>query len=178
MNDRLSQLLREADASAPAGLRRDTPGEIAGAVRRRRRREVVRTRVVTATCVVIGVLALGFSLRRNEPAVEIVQTKPLAPPVSVAQLDIDARVAELTASRLLASESHRRASAASASAAARVDVREQSDRTALVLIYEGDTYARGKRSTDAIAAYQRAIELFPQSRWADVARQRLKEFAT
>jgi hypothetical protein len=176
MSDRLSQLLRDADASAPAAVRRDTPGDIAHAVRRRRRREIIRTRAITAACVVIGVLALGFSLRRDRPAAEIVQKKqPETPAVTLARLDldVDARVAELTAQRLLSAEAQRRAPAAR-----RVDVQEQSDRAALVLVYEGDGYARGKRATDAIAAYQRAIELFPQSRWADVARQRLKEFAT
>ena len=30
----------------------------------------------------------------------------------------------------------------------------------------------------AIAAYKRAIELFPQTHWADVARQRLRELQT
>ncbi len=178
MSDRLSQLLREADVSAPVGSRHGSPIAIAEAVRRRRRREIIRTRVITTACVIFGVAALGFTLRKSEPTPEIAQSKPTAPAtpkVSVAQLEIDARVAELTAERLLASESARRAATRSD---VRVNLQEQSDRAALVLIYEGDHYARGKRSDDAIAAYQRAIELFPQSRWADVARQRLKDFST
>jgi len=174
MKDPLSQLLRDADASAPP-LSRGAASRIADAVRRRRRREQIRTRVVSMACVVIGVVAVGFTLRPSEPTLPVVQ-RPIAPPpnpVSLAQLDVDARLAEMTAQHLLAAEARRRAPLPT-----RIDVQEQSDRTALVLIYEGDGYARGKRAGDAVAAYQRAIELFPKSRWADVARQRLKEFAT
>src|SRR5262249_38876941 len=92
---------------------------------------------------------------------------------TLAQLDLDARLAEMTAQRLVASENKRRTPPA-----VYIDVQEQRDRAALGVIYEGAGYARGKRATEAVASYQRAIELFPQSRWADVARQRLKELNT
>ena len=43
------------------------------------------------------------------------------------------------------------------------------------MVYDADRQVKENHSTDAIALYRRAIELFPQSHWADVARQRLKE---
>src|SRR5262245_41138272 len=150
MKDSLSQLLHDADASAPRSTR---ASGLADAVRRRHGRERVRNRVVAATCVVIGILALGFTLRTRDPVDNLARhpTPPPANPVNLAQLDVDERVSELTAQRLLSAERRQRTSPA----AVTVNVQEQRDRAALVLIYEGDGYARGKRSNDAIAAYQR-----------------------
>jgi hypothetical protein len=174
MKDPLIQLLREADESASVPPARSA-GAIADAVRRRRRHEQLRGRAVAGGCVIVAVIALGFSLRPREPEV-VVAKRPASTSeakVSLAQLDLDARLAEMTARRLVAAETRRRAPLAGP-----IDIQQQRDRAALVLVYEGDGYARGKRATDAIASYQRAIELFPQSRWADVARQRLKELNT
>jgi hypothetical protein len=48
----------------------------------------------------------------------------------------------------------------------------------LLIVYEADQNAQSNRTTLAAAGYRRAIELFPQTHWADVARQRLKELQT
>jgi hypothetical protein len=187
MKDPLSQLLRDADVNAAPAARRATSRGIADSVRRRRRRQQIRTQIVTAACVVIAVMALGFSLRSHDREIEIAKV-PTPPPAvetqasraAIAQWDIDAQVADLTARRLEASESKRRSSPASAAAspAGRIDIQEARDRAALVLIYEGDGYASRRHGNDAVASWQRAIALFPQSHWADVARQRLKDYST
>jgi len=58
------------------------------------------------------------------------------------------------------------------------DVQLQRDRAALILVYDADRSFRENRPADAIAAYRRTIELFPQTHWAEIARQRLREMQT
>src|SRR4051812_15775092 len=144
MKDSLQQLLRDADDSAPPAESRLAASGIADGVRRRRRREQIRTRVVATACVVIGLMALGFTLRPSRPTVQVVKRAPAPqqPAVNVAQLDMEAQLAELTVQHLLAAETDRKSPRLSAPA--RIDVQEQSDRAALVLIYEADNYVRGK----------------------------------
>jgi hypothetical protein len=55
-------------------------------------------------------------------------------------------------------------------------LRAEQDRAALILIYQADRYSRElKLAAPAVDGYRRVIELFPESQWASVARQRLRE---
>ena len=56
------------------------------------------------------------------------------------------------------------------------EVQKQVDKTAFILVYQADRLYRELNQTDsAVENYKRVIELFPENRWAKVARQRLKE---
>jgi len=56
------------------------------------------------------------------------------------------------------------------------EVQNQVDKTAFVLVYQADRLYRELNQTDsAVENYNRVIELFPENRWAKVARQRLSE---
>jgi TolA-binding protein len=56
------------------------------------------------------------------------------------------------------------------------EVRQQVDKTAFFLVYQADRLYRELNQTDsAVENYNRVIELFPENRWAKVARQRLSE---
>jgi len=56
------------------------------------------------------------------------------------------------------------------------EIRKQVDKTAFILVYQANRMYRELDQKDsAIKAYNRVIELFPQSRWAEEARQRLSE---
>jgi tetratricopeptide (TPR) repeat protein len=58
------------------------------------------------------------------------------------------------------------------------EVRKQVDKTAFVLVYQADRMYRELNQTDsAVENYNRVIALFPENRWAKVARQRLSEIA-
>jgi len=46
------------------------------------------------------------------------------------------------------------------------------------MVYDADRSVRENRPADAIVVYRRAIELFPQTHWAEIARQRLREMQT
>ena len=54
-------------------------------------------------------------------------------------------------------------------------VERQMDRAALAMVFQADRMSRQvELRAPAMAIYHRTIELFPESRWADVARQRLE----
>jgi tetratricopeptide (TPR) repeat protein len=56
------------------------------------------------------------------------------------------------------------------------EVQKQVDKTAFILVYQADRLYRELNQTDsAVENYERVIELFPENRWAKVARQRLSE---
>jgi TolA-binding protein len=56
------------------------------------------------------------------------------------------------------------------------EVQKQVDKTAFILVYQADRLYRELNQTDsAVENYKRVIELFPDNRWAKVARQRLSE---
>ena len=56
------------------------------------------------------------------------------------------------------------------------EIQKQVDKTAFILVYQANRmYHELDQKEAAIQAYNRVIELFPQSRWAEEARQRLLE---
>jgi len=56
------------------------------------------------------------------------------------------------------------------------ETQRQVDKTAFILVYQADRLYRQSNKTDsAVQAYNQVIKLFPQTRWAEVARQRLTE---
>jgi len=56
------------------------------------------------------------------------------------------------------------------------ETQRQVDKTAFILVYQADRLYRLLNNTDsAVQAYNQVIKLFPQTQWAEVARQRLAE---
>lgn len=56
------------------------------------------------------------------------------------------------------------------------EIQKQVDKTAFILVYQANRmYRELDQKASAIRAYNRVIELFPQSRWAEEARQRISE---
>jgi len=56
------------------------------------------------------------------------------------------------------------------------EVRQQVDKTASILVYQADRlYQELNQTKSAVENYNRVIELFPENRWAQIARQRLEE---
>ncbi len=59
------------------------------------------------------------------------------------------------------------------------ETQRQVDKTAFILVYQADRLYRQSNQTDsAVQTYNRVIRLFPQTQWAEVARQRLSEIET
>jgi len=90
----------------------------------------------------------------------------------------EVRVHQLVVDRLLASQRKRRGLAKSKALSAKIDPIVQIDRhveqAAYTIVAQADRKVRRWNLTESAASdYQRVIELFPQTCWAEVARQRL-----
>ena len=56
------------------------------------------------------------------------------------------------------------------------EIARQNDRTAFIMVYQADRLYRELNLTgSAVETYNRVIELFPENKWAKVARERLSE---
>ena len=166
MTDRLTQLLRDADRNPPQNHR-----DIAGAARVRlaHRRRNLRVASTVACVFAFAIVAMVIGTKKNEHVAEV------APPVVATGASLDDRIHELTVAKLESNFARRAVASATPRAA---DLQLQRDTAALVLIYDAEQRTKQNRTRDAIALYQRAIELFPQTHWAQVARERLKEMQT
>jgi hypothetical protein len=178
--DALEQLLKAADASATAPAHADgLPARVRRRLRVRRRN---RFALAVAAVALAPLLALALSLRDSAPPAQVALelSEPTVTRHDLAQLDAQAALHEQTVTRLLAAGKSDVTGVVAPGTQNPVlaNVREQRDRAALVLVYEAEQAARDKQNDRALAAYRRAIELFPTSRWAAVARQRLKEMPT
>jgi hypothetical protein len=181
MNDPLLQLLHQADASFSPP--RAAP-DITAIVRRRLRRRRVQSASIAAVSAAAVVL-IGISLVRSgaAPPPRVVKSgssrgAPVSLDSALAALNVDVRLHELTAERLLQLRASARAAQPAVADTLQLDLRQQRDRAALILVYEGDEQARQRQPAQAIARYRRTIALFPNTHWAAVARQRLKEIST
>lgn len=181
--DALEQLLRSADAAA-------APPPMSGGLADRVRRRAMQQRrarlaggavAAVAVCVIASALMMPSSRHRGAP---LATNSPNETPSrdALAALEIDAAIHEQAALKLTEMRQRRSvqatASAASLPAPALAELRLQRDRAALILVYEADRATRDRQPERALAAYRRAIELFPTTYWAGVARQRLKEIPT
>ncbi len=186
MTDKLEQLLRKTDAVTPA------PAPVAGLADAVVRRNVARRNrrhvgIVLALIAVVGGVAMFANPRstvqiaKHDPqtrdGIKKIEPAMTADAVRVAraqlaELAIDAKLYEQTADLL-----ERHLSRPAAAMAVAPNPHQAQDRAALLLVYEADRDVKENRPTQAVASYRRAIDLFPQSHWADVARERLKELS-
>jgi len=164
MTDRLEQLLRGADRNPPRATR-----DIAGAIRRRRvkQRHTVRIASVVTCVFAVASIAVALMKPKNPPVADV------AVPIVAVQASLEDRIHELTIAKLESNATRRRNAAKP-----QADVMRERDRAALILVYDAQQLAKENRSSDAVALYRRAIELFPQTHWAQVARERLKDMPT
>jgi hypothetical protein len=183
-DDRLSNLLREIDATSPppplAGL--------ASAVLRRARARSRRRRVVVTTIVLFvpTAAALSWFARRPDASKDHVAVQP---PAAMdfealqaesarlqAEADLQTEIARRLGTRQEQRERVARESTRPAKGAHVPTLRSERDRAALTLLDHGDRLRRELKQVDAArAAYRRTIELFPETHWAVVAKQRVEQ---
>ena len=59
-----------------------------------------------------------------------------------------------------------------------VEIERQYDRAAFVLVYQADRlYKELNLKGSAVETYNRVIDLFPENKWAEVARMRLSKMS-
>lgn len=184
-DDQLASLLQEADAASPAP---PLPGGVATSVRHRFQWRGRRRRAMAAAILLLVPTAgaLSWALRPTLPTSSpaLVQAPP--PQVDVetlraeatrlrAEADIQTAVAVRMGLRERREHIARQPQHLASKATAPSGPSER-DKAALILLDHGDRLRRDLQQVDAaLAAYRRAIELFPETQWAAVARQRIEQ---
>ena len=177
--DKIKNLLQKADqmAGAPAPV----SANLSAAVRRRAHRRRIATfaaplaaaAVLLIVCGIWG-LAARTAEKRDQEKIALLETE-----IKQLQARTDAAL-NLIQEVLEDERRQRRLDELEAQLASIPDpleeLQKQVDKTAFILVYQADRMYRELNQTDsAVEAYNRVIELFPQNRWAKVARQRLAE---
>lgn len=201
-HDPIADLLREADrATGPAPT---APADLADRVRRLERRQhklrVVGSSIAALLVLSVGTVALVSSLS-GEAAVRDANlaavtddasseappemTDETTPDVARPEADIAQLRAEIIATLALTKEladqqAQQRRLIELRRTLSQPDpveqVRQQVDKAAFIIVYQADRmYRELNLSESAVDSYKQAIELFPDSRWAKVARDRLAE---
>ena len=175
--DKIKNLLQEADQTAggPASL----SSNLAAAVRRRAgRRQTVNlaARTAAAAIVIIALCIWGFTTKKTRERHRIIA---LEAEIKQLKIQTDATL-NLIREVLDEDRKQRRLQELQAQLASYSDpleeIQKQVDKTAFILVYQANRiYSDLDQKEAAIQAYNRVIELFPQSRWAEVARQRISE---
>lgn len=180
MNEKhIESLLRRADAVAERPVFADI--STAGMRQRLRRRRVIRTggSLAAAAVVTLTVVFAALCLRTKVPPPEPQRIASLEEQVEQLQARTDATL-RLVQEVLEKDRQQRRLAALEAELASIPDptrqIERQVDRTAFLLIYQADRlYKELNQTESAVAAYKELIQLFPDNRWAQVARERLSQ---
>lgn len=181
MNDeRIKNLLEDADRTAG-------PPQY-GAVRARdirlqlrRRRSIAIAVPAAAAAVLLGGLALwNRRPHPQEPAAEP-QERIASLEEQVRQLQEQTETTMRLVQEVLATERQERRLAALQVELASIpnpaeEVQRQAEKAAFALVYQADRMIGEMNQTEsAVETYEQVIRLFPQNRWADVARERLAQ---
>jgi len=178
--EKIKNLLQKADKAAPA----QTPvcSSLTAAVRRRAgRRRFVNIAAPVATAAALLIIFGAWRL-----AARTTQTKQHQNKIASLQAEIKELHARTDAALKLIQEvlenqrQQRRLDELQTQLAAIPDpleeIRKQVDKTAFILVYQADRMYRELNQKDsAIRAYNRVMELFPQTQSAKVAEQRLSQ---
>jgi hypothetical protein len=133
-----------------------------------------------------AVVLLGSALWWLRPATDVTPAGPA--PTTVAELEsqiTQLRVQTETTLKLVREvverDKRERRLAAMEGELARIgdpmrEIQRQVDKTAFVMVYQADRLYKELNETEsAVEAYKEIIQLFPDNRWADVARERLSQ---
>lgn len=184
--DTIAELLHQADADAPPPPPL-TPG-LAERILARRRVQLRRRRIAGAVALPVAAIALTAvllpvrTIHHSHPSA---QTTPALPSVDVAVLRAELARLDSVASLSLAivngvdARQRQRVHLKHARellASALDPIRSERDKAALTMIDHGDRLRRDlKEPGAALAAYRRTIEMFPGTRWAGIATQRIEQ---
>jgi TolA-binding protein len=177
--DKIKNLLQQADKAA-GGI---APVEVnVSAIRRRAGRKnmiMMAAPLLTAAVLMVALSILVLMFRTTEPTHEQQKIALLETQIKQLQARTDAALS-LIQEVLEDEQRQHRLDGLKAQLASIPDpleeVQNQMDKTAFFLVYQADRLYRELNQTDsAVENYNRVIELFPENRWAKVARQRLSE---
>jgi tetratricopeptide (TPR) repeat protein len=177
--DKIKNLLRQADKAA-GGI---APVKVdVSSIRRRANRKnmIIMIAPLTAAAVLMVALSImSLRFRSTEPTREQEKIALLENQIKQLQARTDAALS-LIQEVLDEERKQSRLDELQAQLASIPDpleeTRKQVDKTAFILVYQADRlYNELNQTNSAVENYNRVIELFPENRWAKVARQRLSE---
>ncbi|MDB5320387.1 MAG: hypothetical protein JWN40_2018 [Phycisphaerales bacterium] len=173
-NDPLAELLRNADAVQPQPI---APGNLAARVRRRvRRGRVARGALTAGLLLVVGGASFWFRSLPVENSKTTASVDIAGLKREFARLNADAELHERIAQQIITRERSPLRSKIPDVADANEALSVQLERSALTLLNRGDSLLRDPSAkAEAAASFRRILELFPQSRGAALARERLNQ---
>ncbi|MHC4620431.1 MAG: tetratricopeptide repeat protein [Planctomycetota bacterium] len=178
--DKIEHVLRTADQMA--GPAKPVSANLASAVRRRApRRRTIRT-VTPIAAAVAALAAVGiWHLAAGTAETPQDQTRLVSIETQLAQLEARTDATLKLIQGVLERERQQRKLAELQAKLANIrdpleEVQEQIEKTAFILVYQADRmYQERNQKDSAVQTYNRVIELFPQTRSAQTAKQRLSE---
>ena len=179
-DDQIKNLLRRADRTAPAQV--PVPANLAAAVRRAAHRRHIRNIAAPIAAAALILFALGtwtWTPKTGHTTRQLPQVALLETQIHQLQARTDAAL-KLIREVLERDQRQRRLDELEAQLAAIPDpleeVRKQIDKPACILVYRANQMDTQLNQIDsAVETYNRVIELFPQTQWAEVARRRLSQ---
>ncbi len=179
-NDPLESLLQRADAEAGAGPKLGE--DLAQRVRQmawRARRVRLRAAAVAASVVLAGGLIWMFSV--NEPTgvgpSEAEQVAALRAEIERLDAEVASLVTAVREMRELEAEYARLQELGRELAGADISyqIARDVDEAVFIMIYDADRRLEAGQRESAAGVYKQVIRLFPQNRWAKVAREKLSK---
>jgi hypothetical protein len=176
--EEIKNLLQQADNLADKPARADVNISV---IRRRGHRHIIKTVLPPAIAAVL-IIAFGARYLTQKHEIQNNESEKIA--------SIEVRIEKLQASTdnaiklihevLKQERKQKQLDELNAQLASIPDpleeIRKQVDKTAFILVYQADQLYRELNETDsAVETYKRVIKLFPENRWAQVARERLAE---
>ena len=178
--DRIENLLRTADQMA--GPAKPVYANLTAAVRRRAHRRRKRNLVASVAAAATILIAVGvWSLVTRTTETPQDQKRLVSIETQLAQLQARTDATLKLIQEVLEKERQQRKLAELEAKLASIrdpleEVQEQVEKTAFILVYQADRMYQDRNQKDsAVQTYNRVIELFPQTRSAQTAKQRLSE---
>jgi len=175
--ERIRQLLQEAEGAHQ--LHAPDAGDVATSVRRRARyirNRNISLRVAAAAVILIAAGVLVVQVQKDLEAERIASAEK-----QIAELSIRADAVIKLLDEVLENERRQKELAEIEARLIAVgdpmeDIEREVDKAAFVLVYNADIMYKQLEQTDsAVRTYKQVIEYFGDNRWAEVARERLKE---
>lgn len=174
--DKIKNLLQRADRTAggPASVSVD----LSALRRNANRRQTVNlaVRIAIAALVVIAIGIWCFTVKKTRDRQRIIALE-----AEIKQLKLQTDATLNLVREVLEKDRRQRRLGELRTQLARIpdpleETQKQVDKTAFILVYQANRmYQELDQKEAAIRDYNRVIELFPQSQWAEVARQRISE---
>jgi TolA-binding protein len=177
--DKIQHLIQSADRTAGPPVQVSV--DLSVIQHRVHRRHLVTLVVpaVAAAVILVALGVLGVSIRLGKTASEQGKITPLQMQVKQLQLQTDATlklIQEVLENERRQCQLDKLYAELASIPDPLEEIQTQVDKTGFILVYQADQMYRELKLIDSASRmYRRVIELFPQSRWAAVARQRLSE---